>query len=67
MSISCGDLYVLRPFSYPVACCCMLLLVAGTGCATFETGQKLSQVQTDATNRNIVGPKMLGVVASVCK
>ena len=67
MSISCGDLFVLRPFSYPVACCCILLLVVGTGCAKFETGQKFSQVQTDATTLKIVGPKMLGVIASVCK
>ena len=27
----------------------------------------LSYVQTDATTPNIVGPTMLGVIASVCK
>ena len=47
---------MLRPFAHPVACCC----------AMFETGQTFSQLETDATTPNIVGPTMLGVVASVC-
>ena len=45
--------------------CCMLLCVAGSCCAKFETGQMFSCVQTDATTPNIVGPTMLGVVASL--
>ena len=60
---------MLRPFAHPVACCC----------ATFQTGQNLSFPRctacpnlhlfahhSDATTSNIVGPTMLGVVASVC-
>ena len=47
--------YMLRPFAHPVVCCC----------AKFETGQTISYVKTDATTPNIVGPTMLGIVASV--
>ena len=43
--------------------CCMLLRVFGSCCAT---GQTFSYVQTVATTPNMVGPTMLGVVASVC-
>ena len=51
---------MLRPFAHLVRCCCTLLRVVGSCCAKFETGQKFSQVQTDATTPNIVGPKMFG-------
>ena len=47
--------YMLRPFAHPVVCCC----------AKFETSQTISYVKTDATIPNIVGPTMLGIVASV--
>ena len=43
--------------------CCMLLRVFGSCCAT---GQTFSYGQTVATTPNMVGPTMLGVVASVC-
>ena len=33
----------------------MLLIVVGSCCALFETGQTFSHVQTDATTPNIVG------------
>ena len=32
----------------------------------FDTGQTFSYVQTDAITPNMVGPTMLGLVASVC-
>ena len=47
--------YMLRPFAHPVVCCY----------ANFETGQTISYVKTDATTPSIVGPTMLGIVASV--
>ena len=53
--------YMLRPFAYTVAYCWELL-----HCAKFETSQTFSHVQMHETTPNIVGPTMLGVVASVC-
>ena len=32
----------------------------------FDSGQTFSYVQTDAKTPNMVGPTMLGVVASIC-
>ena len=52
-----------------ITCCvCLhtLLRVVESCCAKFETGQTFSHVRTDATTPDIFGPKMLGVVASVC-
>ena len=49
-----------------VQCLHTPLHVAGSFCVKFETGQTYSFVQTDAATRNIVGPTMLGVVASLC-
>ena len=50
------------------ATCCVplrtLLHVVPCCCAKFETGQT-SYVQTEGATPNIVGPTMLGVVASV--
>ena len=54
---------MLRPFAYPVTCCCVLLEVVVA--QSLNTGQTFSDVQTDATTRNIIGPTMFGVVASV--
>ena len=56
--------YVLRPFAHPVPCRCVLL---GVFVQSLNwTVQTLSYVQTDPTTPNIVGPAMLGVVASAC-
>ena len=56
--------YVLRPFAHPVPCHCVLL---GVFVQSLNwTVQTLSYVQTDPTTPNIVGPAMLGVVASAC-
>ena len=55
------DATFLGPFAHPVA------RVVRSCCAKFETGQTFSYAQTDATTPNIVGPTMLGVVASVCR
>ena len=52
-----------------IKCCvCLhtLLLVVESCCAKFETDRTFSHVQTDATTPDIFGPKILGVVASVC-
>ena len=49
-----GKRHTSRPFSHPVACCCMLLRGVGSCCAKFETGQTFSHVP-DATTPNIVG------------
>ena len=46
---------MLRSFSHPVACRCMLLRVIRSCCAKFETGQTFRYAQTDATAPNIVG------------
>ena len=43
----------------------MLSRVVGSCCVRFETGQTFNYLQTDATNPNIIGPTMLGVVAFV--
>ena len=56
--------YVLRPFAHPVPCRCVLLGVFVQNLNW--TVQTLSYVQTDPTTPNIVGPAMLGVVASAC-
>ena len=56
------------PTSLDDTCCVRLhtlLHVVGSCCAKFETDQTLSYVQTDETTPIIVGPTMLGVVASV--
>ena len=42
----------------------MLLCVVGSCCAKVETGQTFSHVQTDAITHKIVGPAVVGVVAS---
>jgi len=49
---------MLRTFSHPVACCCVLLGVVASGLKPVKR-------QTDATSPNIIGPTMLGVVAFV--
>ena len=54
---------MLRPFAYPVTCCCVLLEVVVA--QSLNNGQALSDVQTDATTPNIIGPTMFEVVASV--
>ena len=46
--------------------CYMSLYAVGSRCAKFETGQTFNYVETNVTTPNIVGPTMLGVVASVC-
>ena len=51
---------MLRPSADAVACCCVLL---GVVAQSFETGQTLSYVQTDATTPNMVGSATLG---SIC-
>ena len=43
-------------------CCCMLLRVVWNSCSSFHT----TAANTNATTPSILGPKMLGVVASVC-
>ena len=45
-----------------VTCCCVLLKVVVA--QSLNTGQTFSDVQTDATTPNIIGPTMFGVVAS---
>ena len=61
--------YMLRPFAYPVACCCVLLGVVGQ--SWFETGQTFSYAQTDTTGAihstkisGNFGPKLNGSVRS---
>ena len=54
---------MLRPFAHPVACFCVLLGVVGQSLRPVKLLE--SYVQTDATTFNIVGPAMLGVVATV--
>ena len=45
--------YMLRPFAYPVACCCVLLGAVGQ---SLKPDKRLAnEVQTDATTPNIVG------------
>ena len=44
----------------------MLLRLVGSCCAKFETGQLLATCKRTQHAPNIVGPTMLGVVASVC-
>ena len=48
-----------------ITLCCICLVVVGNRCAKFEAGHTCSYVQTDATIRNIIKPKTLGVIASV--
>ena len=43
--------YMLDPFAQPVACCCILLQTT---------------TNTNETTLNILGPTILGFVASVC-
>ena len=55
--------YKLCPSAHPVACCCLLLVVVTQ---SLKPVTLLSYVQTDPTAPNIVGPTILGVVASAC-
>ena len=61
--------YMLRPFAYPFACCCVLMGVVAQ--SRFETGQTFSDAQTDTTGEihstKISGnfcPKLNGTVWS---
>ena len=53
--------YMFRPFGNPVAICSLLLRFVGSCCISLH-----STTNTDATTSNILGPTILGVVASVC-
>ena len=55
-------MFTLPLFAHPVACGCVLLGVVAQSLKQV----KLCKRQTDATNPNIIGPTMLGIVESVC-
>ena len=57
---------MLRSFSHPVACRCMLLRVIRSCCAKFETGQTFRYAQAEATTPNIESPVIIPNLLIAC-